>query len=68
MFLVKSIELNKLRIKFSEAADVLVILEANKLIVKSLNAKPFQMEVSGVKEKAKQVLQPASQLIFTVIN
>ncbi|TCL62835.1 heparinase II/III-like protein [Mariniflexile fucanivorans] len=64
-FSVKSFELDKLKINLSEEADVFVKLNKNSITVQSLDPKPLQMEISGVKEKGKVVLQPASHLTFT---
>ncbi|WP_308993340.1 heparinase II/III family protein [Mariniflexile litorale] len=65
-FSVKKIELSKLKITFSEAADVFVKRDDNTLTIQSLNTKSLQLEVLGVKEKGKASLIPGNQLIFTL--
>lgn len=65
-FSVNSLALNKLKLSFSEEADVFVEIKNNRLKIQSLGTKPLQMEISGVKEKGKTTLEPGNQLIFNL--
>ena len=66
-FSIKSLELNKVKITFSEDADVLIIQENNQIILQSLYTKEFHITVSGVKEKGKVTISPGQEIIFTII-
>lgn len=65
-FSVKTLELNKLKIIFSEEADVFIMLEENKLSIQSLHTKALQLEINGLKEKEKVTLVPGKELLFTL--
>ena len=65
-FSIKKLELNKLKIIFSEKADVFLKLESNKLSIQSLNTKGIQLEINGVKENGKVTLVPGKELHFTL--
>ncbi|WP_445738547.1 heparinase II/III family protein [Mariniflexile sp.] len=65
-FSVKTLELNKLKMTFSEEVDVFVKLENNKLTIQSLNTKTIQLAVNGVKENEKATLAPGKELNFTL--
>ncbi len=65
-FSVKTLEFNKVKISFSEDADVLIKKEHNNITIQSLHTKELQITVSGVKEKGKVTLNPGKELIFTI--
>lgn len=65
-FSVKKLELNKVKIFFSEEADVFIKLENNSLTIQFLNTKPLQIEVLGTKEKGKLILTPGNELNYTL--
>ena len=65
-FSVKKLELNKVKIFFSEEADVFIKLENNSLTIQFLNTKPLQIEVLGTKEKGELILTPGNELNYTL--
>ncbi len=67
-FSVKKLELNKLKIIFSENADVFIKLDRNSLTIQSLNSKPLDIEVLGTKSNGKAHLDSGNEINFTLPN
>lgn len=65
-FSVKKLELKKLKITFSEDADVFIKLKNNTLTMQSLNITPLQIEVFGVTKNGKVTLVSGDHIVFTL--
>lgn len=65
-FSVRQLELNNLKITFSDKADVFLKLENNHLTIQSLDIKVIQLMVEGVQENGKATLNPGKELVFTI--
>jgi hypothetical protein len=67
-FSVKQLELSKLKITCSQAADMIIKLENNKLTIQSLSDKEFQISVQGILNDESIKLQPGEKIDLKLNN
>lgn len=67
-FSVKQLELSKLKITCSQAADMIIKLENNTLTIQSLSDKEFQISVQGGLNNESVKLQPGDKIDLKLNN
>ena len=65
-FSVKTLELNKLKMVFSEVADVFIKLENNALMVQSLHTNPLKLMITGIKKNGNLILNAGKEYFFVL--
>ncbi|GAA3638124.1 heparinase II/III family protein [Flavivirga jejuensis] len=67
-FSVKQLQLNNIKIEFSNISDAFLKLNHDKLVIQSLSDEVIQMSIKGVSEIRKYTIEPGNKIEATIKN